>query len=197
MQTPAHVAVSLFVWRKLPNVKSVVAVVVGALLPDITMFFFYGYQKVVGSSESDIWTTLYFLDHWQWFFDIFNSIPVYALIALVCYKRDHQIGFLVSASALIHVLCDFPLHNDDAHRHFLPLTNWRFESPVSYWDPKHFGIYVAICELLMAVSFCTALTFKRYSKPIRVSAWIVFSIYILVLILALVIFLRFNWSAAG
>ena len=173
------------------------AVVFGALLPDITMFVFYGYQKIAGSTESEIWTTLYFLDHWQWFFDIFNSIPVYALLAVVCYAKGYRIGFLVSASALIHVLCDFPLHHDDAHRHFLPLTNWRFRSPVSYWDPKHFGIIVAICELVMAVSMSVVLTFKRYSRSVRVSAGIVLAIYVLVIILVLFVLVRPNLSTAS
>ena len=39
------------------------------------------------------------------------------------------------SAALVHLTLDFPLHNDDARAHFWPLTNWKFTSPVSYWDP--------------------------------------------------------------
>jgi len=197
MQTPAHVAVSLFVWRKVPDWKSVLAVVLGALIPDATMFGFYGYQKCIGTPEMEIWSTQYFLESWQFCFDIFNSIPVFAVAAIVCHFCGNRIGFLIAASALIHVLCDFPLHHDDAHRHFLPLTNWRFESPVSYWDPKHFGIFVAITELVMAVSVCIFMTFKRNSKPVRVMAWATLSIYAAVLVLAAVVLVSMNWPSSS
>ncbi|MFT5443587.1 MAG: hypothetical protein ACI8W3_002637, partial [Myxococcota bacterium] len=33
----------------------------------------------------------------------------------------------------MHVALDLSLHNADAHRHFLPLSHWQFEGPVSYW----------------------------------------------------------------
>ena len=45
MNTPAHVAASLLVWRKEKGTMAASAVVLGALLPDLPMFGFYGYQK--------------------------------------------------------------------------------------------------------------------------------------------------------
>ena len=41
---------------------------------------------------------------------------------------------------------DLPLHNDDAHRHFFPFSDWRFSSPVSYWDPQHYGYWASLVE---------------------------------------------------
>ena len=177
MQTPSHVAISLLVWRKVPNWKCALAVVFGALLPDLAMFVFYGFQKMIGSAEADIWGSYYFLDHWQFVFDLFNSIPVFLVVAVICHRRGYRIGFLIAASAIVHVLCDLPLHNDDAHRHFLPFTNWRFISPVSYWDPKHFGVYAMITELLIAVSACICVVVGKNSKSIKVAGWVTLSIY--------------------
>ena len=62
---------------------------------------------------------------------------------------------LFVASMILHALGDLPLHREDAHRHFFPFSDWRFTSPVSYWDPDHYGGYAAIGEVLLvlAVSF--------------------------------------------
>jgi hypothetical protein len=48
----------------------------------------------------------------------------------------------------MHVALDLSLHNADAHRHFLPLSHWQFESPVSYWDPAHYGVFGAGLEVV-------------------------------------------------
>jgi hypothetical protein len=47
---------------------------------------------------------------------------------------------------------DFPVHVDDAHRHFFPLSNFRFRSAVSYWDPNHYGAIAATCEAVMGIA---------------------------------------------
>ena len=44
---------------------------------------------------------------------------------------------------------DLPVHTDDAHRHLLPLSDWRFHSPVSYWDRRYHGAQFAIFELML------------------------------------------------
>ena len=151
MHTPAHLAASLFLWRKEERPLPVSALVIGALLPDLPMFGFYGYQKMIGRSESEIWTTAYFEPGWQLFFDLFNSIPIALVLIAVFHVCRLRWAKLLVGSALLHMCCDLPVHHDDGHRHFLPLSNWRFESPVSYWDPHHFGIYFAGAELLLAV----------------------------------------------
>ena len=58
-----------------------------------------------------------------------------------------------SLSMCLHFIVDFFTHNDDAHRHFLPLSDYRFESPISYWDRDHYGELGGAIELaLLAVS---------------------------------------------
>ena len=52
------------------------------------MFGFYAYQKLVaGATESRIWSSEYFHEDWQWFFDLFNSIPLAMLGIVVCRGR--------------------------------------------------------------------------------------------------------------
>ena len=136
MMTPAHIAASLFVWRDQPGWRRMSAIVFGAALPDLAMVGFYVFQKAIGTPEQVIWSERYFAEHWQLLFDLCNSIPI-ALVAMIIFARlDRPILWLISASALLHMLCDLPVHHHDAHRHFLPLTDWRFRSSVSYWNPE-------------------------------------------------------------
>lgn len=127
---------------------------------------FYVYQKIVGSAERQIWSTLYFEDHWQLFFDLFNSIPIALLVMAGGFYLRSPIAILIAASALLHMLCDLPLHHDDGHRHFLPL-DWRFESPISYWDRAHHGKLVAVLELLSAVGASIYVAFRGHDRPMR------------------------------
>jgi len=43
------------------------------------------------------------------------------------------------------------VHNDDAHRHFFPFSNYRFISPFSYWDRNHYGSIVSFVEMLLVL----------------------------------------------
>ena len=192
MQTPSHVAISLFIWRKVPDWRSTLAVVFGATLPDLTMFLFYGYQKIIGSAEADIWGKYYFRGEWQNLFDWFNSIPLFLAVAIICRWGNYRIGFLIAASALVHVVCDLPLHNDDAHRHFLPFTNWRLISPVSYWDPEHFGIFAMIAELIIAVVASVWAATGNFARSVRITGWINLSLYILAVIMAAIVWMQYQ-----
>ena len=48
-------------------------------------------------------------------------------------------------------------------RDFLPFYNWRFECPVSYWDPNHYGNIAAQIELTIAFIGCVVLFFSYES----------------------------------
>lgn len=170
MNTPSHVAASLLLGRRDERWPNVVALAFGAVLPDLPMFGFYGYQKWNQRSENDIWGTLYFEEHWQLFFDWFNSIPLSILLMIICWRLGFRWGLLLSASALLHMVCDLPVHHDDGHRHFLPFSNFRFESPVSYWDPKHFGWIFAPLELIFAITTCGWTIAKSKSRSLKVAA---------------------------
>ena len=185
MMTPSHIAASLFVWRRESVWRDLIAVVAGAVLPDATMFLFYGYQKMVGATEASIWNTLYFLDHWQYTFDVFNSFPFALILLVLAWRFNHRWLQLLLLSAMLHMIFDLPLHHDDGHRHFLPISNWRFESPISYWDPKHFGWVVAPIELLGSIA---ALIFvsRSGSTPPRRSAQAMLGIYIILLAIVVI-----------
>ncbi|WP_353258691.1 hypothetical protein [Prochlorothrix hollandica] len=149
MNTPAHVSLSLLCLGRCDRANTLTPLVIGSLLPDAPMFLFYGIEKVRGIPEEIIWGESYFADRWQNFFDIFNSFPLMLLgLALTTWGVSRW-GQLLFGSMIIHGLGDLPLHNDDGHRHFFPFSNWRFASPVSYWDPDHHGLIVTALEMAL------------------------------------------------
>ena len=128
--------------------RGALLVTLGALMPDLPMLGFYAYQRVfLGTPESVIWADAYFRPSWQLLFDLFNSIPLLALAALLAWRAGATPALAFLLSMLLHCLADLPLHNDDAHAHFLPLSDWRFRSAISYWDPRFYGRVAAGLEL--------------------------------------------------
>ena len=162
MNTPAHIVLSAVVLGRGRGRAHWLAITGGALLPDLPMFGFYFYERVgLGRSEAEIWSELYFDPGWQQFFDLFNSLPLIALgVGLALWKhRSAALVFLLSMA--LHVVADLPVHREDAHGHFFPISSWRFESPISYWDPEHYGRLVGSLELLGVVLGSIVLVRRR------------------------------------
>ena len=149
MHTPTHMLLSSAVFSRGRYRDYWPWIILGALLPDLPMFGFYAYYKLLGTPESLIWGELYFLPSWQNFFDVFNSIPLAAALALAAHYLKRPALVALALSLLLHLAFDLPLHNDDAHRHFFPFSDWRFISPLSYWDSAHHGSWVRWVELLL------------------------------------------------
>ena len=98
-----------------------------------------------------IWDEAYYQPFWQDIFAVGNCIPL-ALVGLgVALGKKQPPWAVLFASMLLHHGEDLPLHHDDAHRHFFPLSELRIISPVSYWDPDHFGTFAALGELILVL----------------------------------------------
>ncbi|RDH49794.1 hypothetical protein CBF18_13935, partial [Mastigocladus laminosus WC112] len=128
------------------------AIVCGAVLPDVPMFVMYFWAKVIRrQSDYQIWSETYFESFWQNFTHAFHSIP----LALISIFIAHYFGWwqveIIGISAFLHALGDLPVHNEDAHRHFFPFSNYRFISPISYWNPKYHGRVVSLMEKLLVL----------------------------------------------
>ena len=101
---------------------------------------------------AQIWSVEYYRPLWQNWIDAFNSIPLIGLAMLLCWRARRPVLFAFCASMLLHALGDLPLHHDDGHRHFFPFSDWRFESPVSYWDPAHYGAFASAIEIVAVIA---------------------------------------------
>jgi hypothetical protein len=162
VNTPAHLVVNLACLGGGKGRPHTRAVVVGALLADLPMFFFFAWERfAMGVSQREIWGERYFTPDWQLLFDLFNSIPIALVVAAIGYALRRREIVLGSLSLVLHALLDLPVHREDGHRHFLPLSEWRFMSPVSYWDPSHHGAWGAGLETLL-VLVAAAVLWRRY-----------------------------------
>lgn len=164
MNTPTHIAVNLLLLGRQDKDQVITPIILGAILPDLSMFTFYFFEKVIlGTPETIIWSQSYYQAPWQNLSALSNSIPLGILgLLFVSWKRSHW-GFLLFSSILLHLLTDLPLHNEDAHRHFFPLSDWRFYSPISYWDPSHYGNIIGILEIIL-VSVCCVTLLRTYDS---------------------------------
>ncbi len=152
MNTPSHLIINLAVLRRVEDPHLTWPILVGALIPDAAMFVFYGWAKLIARlPEAQIWSEAFFSPQWQNVFAVGNSIPlaVGGMAIALWLKQPAAIALFISI--LLHCLEDLPLHHDDAHRHFFPFSDYRFVSPLSYWDPNHHGAIVALLELLLVI----------------------------------------------
>ncbi|NJL55400.1 hypothetical protein HC928_09605 [bacterium] len=156
MNTPSHAIINLAILCRKNRPEWNWSIVLGALIPDLAMFFFYGWAKLIsGLPNQQIWEVTYYEPFWQNTFDFWNLIPL-ALVEtslgvwLGRQEKWRTVGMAIAlccASNILHCLADLPTHREDAHRHFWPLSNFRFESPISYWNPDYYGNFFILFEL--------------------------------------------------
>ncbi|MEL7485700.1 MAG: cobalamin biosynthesis protein CobQ [Pseudomonadota bacterium] len=153
------------------------AALVGALAPDISIFVFYGWTKFTTSlTERQIWREAYWTEPWQIIGAISNSVPLAAALLAAGVIAKARMLILFAGAMLIHTAMDFPVHADDAHRHFWPVTDWRFHSPVSYWDASRHVAVGAGLELAV-VALSTMFLWRRFRAVwVRAMAAVAFSL---------------------
>ncbi len=127
----------------------------GSVLPDLPLILLtiggivYGRLSAMG--DRDLFRTMF--DVWYFqnpFWIAFTSlwhaplmILAQGLLGFALLRRGHRLGLPLIWFALgagMHSIADILTHVDDGPVVFFPF-NWtyRFASPVSYWDPRHYG----------------------------------------------------------
>ena len=162
MNTPAHLIFGLAAFGKPESKAITAAALVGALIPDFSLYAMAGWHlNVLGTSPQVVFGELYFSDAWQGIFRIDNSIILWGIGLALAVMFRSGVAFALCGAALLHLGLDFLLHNDDGRAHFWPITNWIFASPVSYWDPDHYGNIVGPIEIALSLAACAYL-WRRY-----------------------------------
>lgn len=162
MNTPAHLIFGATAFGKPGRPWVTAAALLGALAPDLSLYVMAGWQLLVlGTDPNIVFRVMYYSDTWQAVFALDNSFFIWgALLGFAIWRKSVAFQAFAGA-ALLHLLLDFPFHNDDARAHFWPLTDWKFISPVSYWDPRHHGGVVGIIEMVASL-VCLVVLWRRF-----------------------------------
>ncbi|MEL6913492.1 MAG: cobalamin biosynthesis protein CobQ [Pseudomonadota bacterium] len=164
MNTPAHLIMGAAAFGKPSEPRVTWAALAGATLPDLSLYVLAGWHLLVlGTSEEVVFGQLYFSAAWQRVFAVDNSVVLWGIVLGLALWRRAPWAVALSGAALLHIAFDFPLHNEDARMHFWPLTEWKFHSPVSYWDSASGAQAVGVIELLLVVAL-TVFLLRRHGS---------------------------------
>ncbi|MEM1189980.1 MAG: cobalamin biosynthesis protein CobQ [Pseudomonadota bacterium] len=168
MNTPAHLILGAATFAHEDQRGSLTAALGGALAPDLSLYLMAGWHlAVIGTPADVVFRDLYYSEAWQAIFAVDNSVFVWgSLLALGIFGGWAWLR-VFAAAALLHVALDFPLHAGDGRPHFWPLTQWVFDSPVSYWDERYFGSILGPMELLLTVALSVVLIRRFRTMPPR------------------------------
>ena len=162
MNTPAHLIFGATAFGNKAQPWTTAAAILGALAPDVSLYVMAGWQLVIlGTDPNIVFRVMYYSDAWQSVFAVDNSFLIWgALLGFALWLR-RPVFVAFAGAGLLHLALDFPLHNDDARMHFWPLTDWKFISPVSYWDPRHYGGVVGMIEIIASL-VCLVILWRRF-----------------------------------
>jgi hypothetical protein len=178
MNTPSHAIINLVIFNQQLRNQANLAILIGAVLPDLPIFVFYFLMKFVYKLPSQqIWSQAYYQPLWQFLVSTFHSIPLALLGVLISHIAKWPVMKICFISMILHSLLDLPVHNNDAHRHFFPFSNYRFISPLSYWDVKHYGHIVAFGEILLVLGSTVYLFLKTKTSYVGTGLLVVINLF--------------------
>lgn len=165
MNTPAHLIFGAAAFARPGRNGTLPAALAGSLVPDLSLYMMVGVSIWgLGIPAETVFREYYYSDQWQSVFAVDNSFPLWGALLAVALWRDWTRVIAFAGAGFLHLCLDFPLHTHDARRHFWPLSDWVFESPVSYWDnASHAGI-VGPMEMTLSLALA-GLLIVRYRRP--------------------------------
>jgi hypothetical protein len=164
----------------------------GGITPDIPMLLIVIALKLAGTPDRVIFGELYWQNWWQICNAIGHNLWLWGgLMLLGLFMRDRLLtsvrGFdgwttvsLFAGSALLHTAIDFLCHREDAHMSFWPVTRWKFMSPVSYYDPQHYGTWFSLFEATLGLMLAFLLFRQFNSRILRASLIVAMALYVAV-----------------
>lgn len=161
MNTPAHLLIGAAAFAKPDRKGTTAAAFLGALAPDLSLYLMVTVSIWgLGIPPATVFREYYYSDAWQAVFAVDNSFVLWGLALLAALWWKNRIAIAFTGAGLLHLAFDFPLHTHDARRHFWPVSDWVFTSPVSYWDrAAHAGI-VGPLELGLSMA-CAVLLWRQ------------------------------------
>ncbi|MEM8878316.1 MAG: hypothetical protein AAGD23_10650 [Pseudomonadota bacterium] len=181
MMTPTHMMLAAALFSRPGAAARNTAALVGGLIPDLGIYVLWIWSKLAGIPEWQVWREIYWQPPWKTSVNLGHSVVVYvvalALLFVFVARLDrHRLMAGTLGVVTIFLLAgfsaaatDFPVHNDDAHPPFWPISLWTFESPVSYWDPAHFGREFGLFEIGLGIALAVVLWLRHSNIWARVA----------------------------
>ncbi|GAB4524610.1 MAG: hypothetical protein Fur0018_08370 [Anaerolineales bacterium] len=185
MNTPSHLIITAALHKKAARTdipRS--AVLWGSVMPDVPLGILslavsLYYRFILRQNPADVMETVfhqaYFHNPW-WIaaHNFLHSPLALELYLAVLWRYRRQPGgrghwaLWFVADCLLHTALDIPVHFDDGPLLFWPL-NWqtRFHSPVSYWDPAHYGLPFSIFEGLLDIALLGWMLLPEIKKRLQ------------------------------
>ncbi|TYB90051.1 cobalamin biosynthesis protein CobQ [Oceaniovalibus sp. ACAM 378] len=161
MNTPSHILIGAAVFSR-PMASSILfSALFGGLAPDLPILMMVLWStRLLGIPEHEVFGQLYFSDTWQAVFAIDHGFLVWGSLFGLAAWRGSVILRAFAGSGLLHASADFLTHHDDARRQFWPVSDWVFQSPVSYWDGRFYGDIFAPLELGLVIALAAFLLWR-------------------------------------
>lgn len=171
MNTPSHWLMTIAAGKLIPWARNSPrwALGLGSIAPDLPLYFLsfggiYYFRNVLGWEDKRVFrhlfSDLYFKDPaWIALHNFLHS-PTMLIILLALTlmlkgirpRLSRWLCFFFSA-CLLHSIVDVLTHHDDGPVLFFPFNwNYRFSSPVSYWDRNHYGGWFMVFEVLLDIA---------------------------------------------
>jgi hypothetical protein len=189
MNTQSHVIMGAVLFgRRLP--RTAWAAALGGIAPDVPMLLIVLGLKAAGVADRTIFGELYWQNWWQICNAIGHNVWLWGgllILGLIMRNRQsaspqHFDGWTLlmafAGSALLHTAIDFLCHREDAHMSFWPVTRWKFMSPVSYYDPQHFGQYFSLFEAALGIAMAIVLFRQFKSLWLRLATFVAMLLYV-------------------
>ncbi len=176
MNTQSHVIMGAVLFGRRVSAKAW-AGALGGLIPDLPMILIVIVLKLSGTPDQTIFGEMYWQNWWQTTNAIGHNFWFWGgIIILGLFMRDKlstsvrafdnwTLLSIFSGSALLHSSIDFLCHREDAHMSFWPVTRSKFMSPVSYYDPAHYGVWFSLFEAGLCL-ILAAILFRQFKSRI-------------------------------
>lgn len=183
--TPSHIVYAWALSRSkithgFQSAKSTVVFILGALTPDVPVYLFFIVEGLIKQRSQEImWDQMYFESWWSILFTLSHSLIVWPLLFSIAWLARAPLIKWFALSGIIHICTDFLVHTHDAYKHFWPLSEWRFVSPLSYYDISSFGDIVGFLDSLCVIGlllWLLTLTSHRYLRGLIVVLIILYSL---------------------
>lgn len=169
MNTPAHMIVGMAAFGRPGQPAVTAAALLGSFLPDLSLYAMVLWARFVNDVPArTIFREYYYSDQWMAVFAVDNSFFIWGAVLGLAVWRRSAVLVALSGAGVLHLIFDFMLHNEDARPQFWPLTDWKFLSPISYWDRSHFAAIVGPAEVILCVVLSAWMMFRFKSLGLRV-----------------------------